>query len=56
MRHEAAYERRASVWEDLGIGVATFAMAAAVVIGIGLWTHYVSGVWIRAGGRDPRLA
>ena len=46
MRHEAAYERRASIWEDLGIGVATFAMAAAVVIGIGLWTHYVSGVWM----------
>jgi len=46
MRHEAAYERRASVWEDLGIGVATFAMSAAVVIGIALWTHYVSGVWM----------
>jgi len=43
MRHEAAYERRASIWEDLGIGVATFAIAAAVVIGIGLWAHYVTG-------------
>ena len=45
MRHEAAYERRANIWEDLGIGVATFAAAGAVVIGIGLWTHYISGVW-----------
>jgi PAS domain S-box-containing protein len=45
MRHEAAYERRASIWEDLGIGVATFAMAAAVIIGIGLWTHYVTGAF-----------
>ena len=45
MRHEAAYERRASLWEDLGIGVAVAAMAAAVVIGIGLWSHYVTGVF-----------
>ena len=45
MRHEAAYERRASVWEDLGIGVATFAIAAAVVIGIGLWAHYITGAF-----------
>ena len=43
MRHEAAYERRASIWEDLGIGVATFAVAAAGVIAIGLWAHYVPG-------------
>ena len=43
MRHEAAYERRASIWEDLGIGVAVAAMAGAVVIGIGLWFHYVTG-------------
>src|SRR5690242_12370442 len=43
MRHEAAYERRASWWEDIGLGVAVFAIAAAVVIGIGLWTHYVTG-------------
>ena len=45
MRHEAAYERRASLWEDLGIGVATFAMAAVVVIGIGLWAHYITGAF-----------
>jgi PAS domain S-box-containing protein len=45
MRHEAAYERRASIWEDLGLGVAVFAMSAAVVIAIGLWTHYVTGAF-----------
>src|SRR4051812_29376622 len=43
MRHEAAFERRASLWEDLGIGVATFGVALAVVVGVGLWTHYVAG-------------
>jgi len=43
MRHEAAYERRASVWEDIGIGVAVSAIAGALIIGIGLWTHYVTG-------------
>jgi PAS domain S-box-containing protein len=45
MRHEAAYERKASIWEDFGIGVAVFTMAAAVVVGIGLWTHYVTGAF-----------
>jgi len=45
MRHEAAYERRASIWEDLGLGVAVFAMSAAVVIAIGLWTHYITGAF-----------
>ena len=43
MRHEAAYERQASIWEDVGLGVAVFAIAAALVVGIGLWTHYVTG-------------
>jgi PAS domain S-box-containing protein len=43
MRHEAAYERNASLLEDLGIGVAVTAMAAAVVVGSGLWFHYVNG-------------
>jgi PAS domain S-box-containing protein len=42
MRHEVAYERRASILEDLGVGVATFAIAAAAVIGIALWSHYVT--------------
>src|SRR5262245_43081882 len=45
MRHEAAYERKASIWEDFGIGVAVFAVAAAAVAGIGLWTHYVTGAF-----------
>jgi PAS domain S-box-containing protein len=45
MRHEAAYERNASIWEDIGIGVAVFTMAASVVIGIGLWSHYVTGAF-----------
>jgi PAS domain S-box-containing protein len=49
LRHEAAYERRASIWEDLGIGVATFAVATAVIIGIGLWTHYVTGAFFILG-------
>src|SRR5262245_5593315 len=43
MRHEAAYERRASIWEDVGIGVAVSAIAGALIIGIALWTHYVTG-------------
>ena len=43
MRHEAAYERRASLLEDVGVGVAVAALAAAVVVGIGLWFHYVTG-------------
>jgi PAS domain S-box-containing protein len=43
MRHEAAIERKASIWEDLGVGIAVAAMAGAVVIGIGLWYHYVTG-------------
>lgn len=45
MRHEAAYERRASIWEDLGLGVAVFAISAAVVIAIGWWAHYVTGAF-----------
>ena len=46
MRHEEAFGRKATVWEDLGIGVAVFAFAAAMVIGIGLWTHYVTGAFL----------
>jgi PAS domain S-box-containing protein len=44
MRHEAAYERKSSLLEDAGVGIAVAAMAGAVVIGIGLWYHYVTGV------------
>ena len=43
MRHEAAYGRHANLWEDIGIGVAVFAVAAAVIVGIALWTQYVTG-------------
>jgi PAS domain S-box-containing protein len=43
MRHEAAVGRQASFWSDAGLGAAVFAGCAAIVVGIGLWTHYVSG-------------
>jgi PAS domain S-box-containing protein len=41
MRHQAAYGRKATFWEDLGIGVAVFAATAVVIFGIGLWTRNV---------------
>ena len=44
MRHRAALERRTSVWEDAGIGVAVFAVTAAIVFIIGVWTQYVAGM------------
>ncbi|HEX4915910.1 MAG TPA: ATP-binding protein, partial [Vicinamibacterales bacterium] len=44
MRHEAAYGRKATFWEDLGIGVAVFAASAVVIFGIGLWTRYVAAI------------
>jgi PAS domain S-box-containing protein len=43
MRHEQAYERRATFWEDLGIAVTVYAAATAAVVGIGLWAQYVTG-------------
>lgn len=45
MRHEAAYERRASIWDDIGLGIAVFAAAVALIVGIGLWTHFVTGAF-----------
>lgn len=45
MRHEAAFGRKATIWEDLGIGVAGFALTAAIVVGIALWTQYVAGMF-----------
>ena len=45
MRHQAAWGRKATIWEDLGIGVAVFALTAAIVIGIGWWTRYVTGMF-----------
>ena len=44
MRHEAAYGRKASFWEDVGIGVAVFAATAVIIFGIGLWTRYVAAM------------
>jgi PAS domain S-box-containing protein len=44
MRHQAVLGRKASLLEDVGIGVAVFAATAVVVFGIGLWTRYVSGM------------
>jgi PAS domain S-box-containing protein len=43
MRHEAAYARQASFSRDVAIGTAVFAGCAAVIVAIGLSTHYVSG-------------
>ena len=45
MRHQAAFGRKATIWEDVGIAVAVFALTAAIVIGIGLWTRYVTGMF-----------
>jgi PAS domain S-box-containing protein len=42
MRHDAAYRRKANFWEDVGIGVAVFAAAAAIVVGIAFGTKYVT--------------
>ena len=45
MRHQAAFGRKATLWEDLGIAVAVFALTAAIVIGVGWWTRYVTGTF-----------
>src|SRR5687767_15827508 len=45
MRHQAAYGRKASLLEDVGIGVAVFAAAAVIVFGVGLWTRYVTSLF-----------
>src|SRR5689334_14875579 len=45
MRHEAAYFRKGTLARDLAIAAATFAATAALVIGVGLWTHYVTGTF-----------
>ena len=45
MRHEAAFARKATIWEDVGIAVAVFAFSAAIVIGVALWTQYVSAMF-----------
>jgi PAS domain S-box-containing protein len=45
MRHQAAYGRKASLLEDVGIGVAVFAAAAVIVFAVGLWTRYVTSLF-----------
>jgi PAS domain S-box-containing protein len=45
MRHQEALERRTSVLEDLGIGLAVFAVTAALVFIVGVWTQYVAGMF-----------
>jgi len=50
MRHQAeATARRSSLWEDFGIGVATFAASLALVVGVGWWTEYVSASFFILG-------
>jgi PAS domain S-box-containing protein len=50
MRHEAeATARRPTFWEDFGIGVAVFSLCLMLVVGVGLWTHYVTGVFFILG-------
>lgn len=44
MRHQAAVAaKRSTIWEDIGIGVAVFGLCLAIVVGLGMWTHYVAG-------------
>lgn len=50
MRHQAeATARRSTPWEDFGIGVAVFAVSLALVVGIALWTGYVSASFFILG-------
>ena len=44
MRHEAAITRR-TLWEDLGLGVATFAVTGVLVLAVGYFAHYVTGIF-----------
>src|SRR5690242_5569678 len=45
MRQDAAYLRKGTLARDLTIATAVFAATAALVIAIGLWTHYVTGTF-----------
>jgi len=50
MRHQAeATARRASLWEDIGLGIAAFAASLALMVGVGLWTEYVSASFFILG-------
>ena len=44
MRHQAAAAaRQTTVWEDIGLGVATFALCLALTVGLGFWLSYATG-------------
>jgi PAS domain S-box-containing protein len=50
MRHQAeATAKRPTLWEDFGIGVAVFSLCLLLVVCIGLWTQYVTGVFFILG-------
>jgi PAS domain S-box-containing protein len=50
MRHEAAAAaKQTTVWEDIGIGVAVFALCLAITVGVGLWWQYASGSFFILG-------
>ena len=49
MRHEAAIARQSSFSKDVALGTAVFAVCAALVVGLGLWTHYVSATFLIIG-------
>lgn len=50
MRHQAeAAARRPTIWQDIGLGVLVFALCLALVVGVALWTQYVTGVFFILG-------
>jgi PAS domain S-box-containing protein len=50
MRHEAAAAaKQPTVWEDIGIGVAVFALCLAITVGVGLWWQYATGSFFILG-------
>jgi PAS domain S-box-containing protein len=50
MRHEAAAAaKQTTIWEDIGIGVAVFALCLAATVGVGLWWQYATGTFFMLG-------
>src|SRR5687767_5418465 len=50
MRHEAAAAaKQTTVWEDIGIGAAVFALCLALTVGVGLWWQYATGTFFMLG-------
>jgi PAS domain S-box-containing protein len=50
MRHEAAAAaKQTTIWEDIGIGVAVFALCLALTVGVGLWWQYATGTFFMLG-------